>query len=103
MTIELSESVIDAIADAIVKKMQGSKTGQWIPVSERLPEKPYACIVTIMDTNPMTLNEFENIYPDFVGWDGEKWNDANGDLIPFEVIAWMPLPQPYKTEREGMI
>ena len=30
MTIELSESVIDAIADAVVKKMQEPKTGHWI-------------------------------------------------------------------------
>lgn len=30
MTIELSENVIDAIADAVVKKMQDSKTGHWI-------------------------------------------------------------------------
>ncbi len=30
MIIELSESVIDAIADAIVKKMKEPKTGNWI-------------------------------------------------------------------------
>ncbi len=30
MIIELSESVIDAIADAIVKKMKEPKTGKWI-------------------------------------------------------------------------
>lgn len=30
MTIELSEYVIDAIADAVVKKMQEPKTGRWI-------------------------------------------------------------------------
>ena len=30
MAIELSENVIDAIADAVVKKMQDSKTGHWI-------------------------------------------------------------------------
>ena len=30
MTIELSENVINAIADAVVKKMQEPKTGRWI-------------------------------------------------------------------------
>ena len=30
MKIELSEYVIDAIADAVVKKMQEPKTGHWI-------------------------------------------------------------------------
>jgi hypothetical protein len=32
MTIELSENVINAIADAVVKKMQESKTGRWIDI-----------------------------------------------------------------------
>lgn len=77
------------------------KIGHWIPVSERLPEKPYGCIITVMDTNPMTCDEFENIYPGFVGWDGENWNDADGNSISFEVIAWQPLPEPYKAESEG--
>ena len=71
---------------------------RWIPTSERLPEEAYCCIVTVMDTNPMTYDDFENIYPDFVGYDGETWNDEDGEPIPFEVIAWMPLPLPWKGE-----
>lgn len=71
---------------------------QWIPVSERLPEEPFGCLVTVWDTNPVTMDEFENILPYFVGWDGEQWNDADGEQCPFEVIAWMPLPEPYKGE-----
>ena len=31
-TIELSENVINAIADAVVKKMQEPKTGHWIDI-----------------------------------------------------------------------
>ena len=71
----------------------------WIPCSERLPEEPYGCLVTVWDTNPITMDEFENILPYFVGWDGEQWNDADGEQCPFEVIAWMPLPEPYQEER----
>ena len=72
---------------------------RWIPVSERLPEEPFGCLVTVWDTNPVTMDEFENILPYFVGWDGEQWNDADGEQCPFEVIAWMPLPEPYKEGR----
>ena len=72
----------------------------WIPCSERLPEEPFGCLVTVWDTNPVTMDEFENILPYFVGWDGEQWNDADGEQCPFEVIAWMPLPEPYKGEQE---
>lgn len=74
----------------------------WIPVSERLPEQPYGCLVTIEDEEPMTGQWFENILPYFVGWDGERWNDSDGEQCPFEVIAWMPLPETYKAESEGV-
>ena len=73
---------------------------QWIPVSERLPEKPYGCLVTVWDEEPMTGEMFENLLPYFVGWDGEQWNDGDGQQCPFEVIAWMPLPEPYERREE---
>ena len=72
----------------------------WIPVSEGLPEEPFGCLVTVWDTDPVTMDEFENILPYFVGWDGEQWNDGDGLQCPFEVIAWMPLPKPYEVEND---
>ena len=72
----------------------------WIPVSERLPNEAYGCLVTVMDCEPSTQTEFENILPYFVGYDGETWNDADGEEIPFEVIAWQKLPRPYQPKGE---
>lgn len=75
---------------------------EWIPVSKRLPEAPYGCLVTIWDTDILTMDDFENVLPYFVGWDGEQWNDEDGNECPFEVIAWMPIPIPYKDgEQDG--
>lgn len=72
------------------------KSGKWIPVSERLPEDAYGCLVTVYDTDLRTQDEFENILPYTVGYDGETWNNYCGEPIPFEVVAWMPLPKPYE-------
>ena len=75
---------------------------RWIPCSERLPSEPFGCIVTVWDSTPTGEgDDFENILPYFVGWDGEQWNDEDGEKCPFEVIAWMPLPEPYKENEDG--
>lgn len=72
------------------------KADEWIPCEVAMPEEPFGCLVTIMDCEPMTQTDFENILPYHVGYDGKTWNDADGNSIPFEVIAWMPLPEPFK-------
>lgn len=82
----------------IVQKVAEEYNNGWIACSERLPEEPFGCLVTVMDCEPSTQTDFENILPYFVGYDGHRWNDADGEEIPFEVIAWMPLPEPYKGE-----
>ena len=65
-----------------------------------MPDEAFGCLVTVMDCNPSTQTEFENILPYFVGYDGETWNDADGEEIPFEVIAWRKLPLPYQPKGE---
>ena len=84
------------IAKIAVQGVAEEYNGGWIPCSERLPEEAFGCLVTVMDCEPSTQTDFENILPYFVGYDGETWNDIDGNVIPFEVIAWMPLPQPYQ-------
>ena len=68
---------------------------QWIPCSERLPEDEEEVIVSVRDdSGDNTLN-----YSSF-GWyacAGDFWvvdNEVNE-----RVVAWMPLPEPYKEER----
>ena len=82
-----------------VKEIEENHNG-WIPCSERLPEEAFGCLVTVMDCNPSTQTDFENILPYFVGYDGDSWNDADGEEIPFEVIAWRKLPTPYQPKGE---
>ena len=84
----------------IVNEVAEEYKDGWIPCSERLPEEPFGCLVTVIDCEPVTQTDFENILPYFVGYDGESWNDEDGNEIPFEVIAWKPLPEPYKESDE---
>ena len=96
---EAWQDALDRAEGAIGNLPSAQPEPRWIPCSERLPEEPYGCLVTVWDTNPVTMDEFENILPYFVGWDGEQWNDGDGEQCPFEVVAWMPLPEPFHAER----
>lgn len=70
---------------------------RWIPVSERLPENPGRYLAYIVNKHDNKLqyimtcdyqvNGFSNWFPD---------DDCASD----NVIAWMPLPKPYKAESE---
>ena len=70
---------------------------QWIPCSERVPEKSGVYIVTekeyFVDDRKHT-GRF-NLTTEQVEFEDGKWRRASF----YEVIAWMPLPEPYKYER----
>ena len=58
--------------------------GEWIPVSERLPEKKVKDYLACC----------EDGYVATIMYDNGRWL-INGN----NVIAWMPLPEPYKAEK----
>lgn len=61
---------------------------EWIPVSERLPEKDDLVLVTVWND---VVIAWRNRYG---GWESAEDMYEKGD-----VIAWMPLPEPYKERR----
>lgn len=65
---------------------------RWIPCSERLPEDDGIYIVSgKWGSGKISVGECEYYKHD--GYFRAAWN--------FDVIAWMPMPAPYKAEREG--
>ena len=71
--------------------MEGKLLTGWIPMEERLPEKKSAYyLVTTMRSPRVEM-----------AWylDGE-WFWNNSDSRMGDVIAWMPLPEPYRPEPE---
>lgn len=64
---------------------------KWLPVTESVPKDRKIYLVTL-----------DNNTTDFCMWNGSRWGfyGNHGWSECDEVIAWMPLPEPYK-EGEG--
>lgn len=78
------------------------KVGEWIPCSERLPHEPKENPVLegknlelYLVTTKYGSNERDKVYPFRAFWNGVNFTDGWHIL---DVIAWMPLPEPYKGE-----
>lgn len=64
---------------------------QWIPCSERYPEQDERVIVTVGGYDCSVWDCMSNRGDDYF-WEDEQGLYHN----KYEVLAWMPLPEPYK-------
>lgn len=83
----------DMIEQLLADLEEDEKENGWIPVSERLPKKCEDVLTSVKFTGCLgRYGTFKKIgHIDYYG----KWS---GDCIGGEVIAWMPLPEPYKED-----
>lgn len=84
----------DEIIDIINRQ---PKVGEWIPVSERLPEDENEVLITVNGklNNIIFDNAIEKgFYNEDDGW----ILDGYLDWTTPQVTAWRPLPEPYKGE-----
>lgn len=113
------DAVLDACSQSInildamsrIEDLPGVTPKQrWIPVSERLPERNGQYLVTkaigdytyigCMDysTNLAKTDKFDFHGKNYAGW--YEYDMEYGFLETDGIIAWMPLPEPYKGESE---
>ena len=64
----------------------------WIPCEERLPEEAGTYIINALtgERNIVTFAKWQNRYKRF---------DMTGARTYWKIIAWRPLPDPYRPER----
>ncbi len=79
-----------------IEKLPSVKPEQkWIPVSERLPKCGVFVLVTCM-------TPYDNLYFDILKrTNNGSYKDHNNFYNSDSVIAWMPLPKPYKVSLTG--
>lgn len=100
--------------EMLSEKVRADRPQEWIPCSERLPEDIRPVIVTWKNTDPKSYYQYivgkhfigtahyhrgkwywyssvtEDLLAEYGKCDSEEFDEA------IEVVAWMPLPQPWK-------
>lgn len=91
-------------SEAVSLAIKALEATTWIPVSEKLPNDEDYVLVCYEDGHIRTAYYYidTNIYPsEFEDCCETGWYNYNEDFMyAQDVIAWMPLPKPYKAESE---
>ena len=72
--------------------------GEWIPVSERLPDKNMPCLVSVGKFNFTQIAMYSDLMETIehkIFYQGD-YGKNNFQNITEYVNAWQPLPEPYK-------
>lgn len=77
-------------AKTIINELVEEYNNGWIPCSERLPEEKGEYLVTLK-TGVVTSAIYDS--------NENKWVDAMEEYFEYPCIAWQPLPQPYKPQK----
>ena len=113
LTPEQIRQIDELYAEKCRELSEEKKKHEWIPVEERIPEygdnRFYMCVVENHEEDPPMFCQYEEEYgfgfwqdiydEETLGFVDTEFK-TNEELGYEKVIAWMPLPEPYKTEGE---
>lgn len=84
-----------------IENMDDEKENGWIPVSERLPEEDGRYLVTFKYGIKVCMVGYGSCKRTVLGYQiGHGWHSLEEAQYYAEdsIIAWMPLPEPYKED-----
>ena len=73
---------------------------QWIPCSERLPDHPENDDYYLVTIQCEHYDGWDDYVTGFAEWTKRGWDEVSCYIGQIKVVAWMPLPEPYKEGRE---
>lgn len=94
--------------EALRMAIKALEQSEWIPATERLPEETGEYLVST-DNDEIFVIPYDEHERDFGYWYeefseetggkiGEEWRSADDNCM--KVVAWRPLPEPYREEEE---
>lgn len=92
LLLEKIKNVIPLEAACLVEEAieEMPKIGEWIPCSEKMPEKEWQTYITTHEDGSVQIHSYVREHGFVFNWDIHKPRS--------EVVAWMPLPEPMKVE-----
>ena len=89
--------LIDYVEDAEEAIPPAGTVQEWIPVSERMPEPSFELLLV---SGYIKIGSLKTFATDMAIWNGDDWTFEGEPIPEIVVLAWMPLPEPYREVEE---